>query len=85
MSFALRPSDRLLLLTLLIALVDPEANFWKNLETCVSSKYDFDDTEMLISELQEMLEEKMKECSLDELERLAASIKPRAAQPTLSL
>lgn len=78
-------ADHHFILNLLIVILDSEANFWKNLETIVSSKYDFDDTEMLISVLQDELEEKLKKCSLDELERLAASVKSPTPQTTLSM
>ena len=55
--------------------LDPEASFWKNLEVYASSKYEPDDAEILIDVLQDSLDEKIEELSLDELERLAASIK----------
>jgi len=56
------------------ASTDPSASFWKNLETFAGTYYDVDDVEYFIQLLQDALDEKFDDMSLDDLERLAASI-----------
>ena len=54
--------------------LDPNADFWKNIKTLSATTYDNEETSVLVDTLEELLDDRMANFSLDDLELLAASM-----------